>query len=75
MYLISMMTAYVFYSYERKGQINFIKDDFSKNNHIWNRVISSAIVTFTGMVEGLAIGLIAMNRYQVMPGYKVKFIS
>ncbi|MBX5322297.1 type VII secretion protein EsaA [Staphylococcus caprae] len=75
MYLISMMTAYVFYSYERaKGQINFIKDDFSKNNHIWNRVISSAIVTFTGMVEGLAIGLIAMNRYQVMPGYKVKFI-
>ena len=53
-----MMTAYVFYSYERaKGQINFIKDDFSKNNHIWNRVISSAIVTFTGMVEGLAIGL------------------
>ena len=54
MYLISMMTAYVFYSYERaKGQINFIKDDFSKNNHIWNRVISSAIVTFTGMVEGL----------------------
>ena len=57
-----------------KGQINFIKDDFSKNNHIWNRVISSAIVTFTGMVEGLAIGLIAMNRYQVMPGYKVKFI-
>ena len=31
MYLISMMTAYVFYSYERaKGQINFIKDDFSK---------------------------------------------
>ncbi|MFG6175450.1 type VII secretion protein EsaA, partial [Staphylococcus aureus] len=28
MYLLSMITAYIFYSYERaKGQMNFIKDD------------------------------------------------
>ena len=30
MYLLSMITAYIFYSYERaKGQMNFIKDDYS----------------------------------------------
>ena len=75
MYLIAMMTAYVFYSYERaKGQLNLIKDEFSKNNKMWNNVIISSIITLTGLIEGVVIGLIAMNQYHIMPGYKVKFM-
>lgn len=75
MYLIAMMTAYVFYSYERaKGQLNLIKDEFSKHNKMWNNVIISSIITLTGLIEGVVIGLVAMNQYHVMPGYKVKFM-
>lgn len=75
MYLIAMMTAYVFYSYERaKGSLNLIKDEFSKNNRMWNNVIISSIITLTGLIEGVVIGLIAMNQYHIMPGYKVKFM-
>ncbi|EJE24079.1 hypothetical protein HMPREF9977_00010, partial [Staphylococcus epidermidis NIHLM008] len=64
MYLIAMMTAYVFYSYERaKGSLNLIKDEFSKNNRMWNNAIISSIITLTGLIEGVVIGLIAMNQY------------
>ncbi|EFU84243.1 type VII secretion protein EsaA [Staphylococcus lugdunensis] len=76
MYLVSLMTAYLFYSYERhKGQVNFVKDEFSKHNHWWNKGIGAGIVTIAGLAEGLIIGLIAMNQYEVMAGYRAKFVG
>lgn len=75
MYLLSMITAYIFYSYERaKGQMNFIKDDYSSKNHLWNNVITSGVIGTTGLVEGLIVGLIAMNKFHVLAGYRAKFI-
>lgn len=75
MYLIAMMTGYIFYSYERsKGSLNVIKQEFSKNNTLWNNVITSSIVTATGLIEGIIIGVIAMNRYAILSGYRVKFM-
>ena len=75
MYLVSLMTAYLFYSYERhKGQVNFVKDEFSKHNHWW-KGIGAGIVTVAGLAEGLIIGLIAMNQYEVMAGYRAKFVG
>ena len=40
---------------------------------MWNNVIISSIITLTGLI-GVVIGLIAMNQYHIMPGYKVKFM-
>lgn len=75
MYLLSMMTAYLFYSYERaKGLPTYIKDDFSERNGLWNNMITSAIIGGTSVIEGMVIGFIALNRYQVMPGYQLKFM-
>lgn len=75
MYLIAMMTAYIFSSHERvNGALNIVKQEFSNRNHLWNNVITSAIVTAAGLVEGVIIGAIAMNRYAVMSGYRVKFM-
>ncbi|WP_323703684.1 type VII secretion protein EsaA [Mammaliicoccus sp. Dog046] len=75
MYLLSMMTAYLFYSYERaKGLPTYIKDDFSERNGLWNNMITSAIIGGTSIIEGMVIGFIALNRYQVMPGYQLKFM-
>ncbi|HCV7824602.1 TPA: type VII secretion protein EsaA [Staphylococcus aureus] len=75
MYLLSMITAYIFYSYERaKGQMNFIKDDYSSKNHLWNNIITSGVIGTTGLVEGLIVGLIAMNKFHVLAGYRAKFI-
>ncbi|MEN0428914.1 type VII secretion protein EsaA [Staphylococcus aureus] len=75
MYLLSMITAYIFYSYERaKGQMNFIKDDYSSKNNLWNNAITSGVIGATGLVEGLIVGLIAMNKFHVLAGYRAKFI-
>ena len=73
MYLLSMITAYIFYSYERaKGQMNFIKDDYSSKNHLWNNVITSGVIGTTGLIEGLIVGLIAMNKFHVLAGYRAE---
>ncbi|MFG0930768.1 type VII secretion protein EsaA, partial [Staphylococcus sp. 231237_7MaSpsaltlick] len=75
MYLIAMMTAYIIYTYEHsKGSLELIKKDFSKNNNLWNSIINSSIITVIGIVEGLIIGIIALNQYSVLSGYKMKFI-
>ncbi|MCM3518708.1 type VII secretion protein EsaA [Staphylococcus xylosus] len=75
MYLIAMMTGYVFYSYERaKGSLRFIKQEFSKNNELWNNFITSGIIATTALIEGVIIGIIAMNRYGILSGYKLRFM-
>ncbi|AVO03102.1 type VII secretion protein EsaA [Staphylococcus simulans] len=75
MYLVSVMTAYLIYSYlNAKGTINFVKNEFSSHNHLWNKAINSGIITLFGLVEGLIIGLIAINRYSVLSGYRLKFM-
>lgn len=75
MYLIAMMTGYIFYSYERaKGSLSFIKQEFSKNNDLWNNIITSGIIAATALIEGVIIGIIAMNRYGILSGYKLRFM-
>ncbi|WP_213060021.1 hypothetical protein, partial [Escherichia coli] len=54
--------------------MNFIKDDYSSKNHLWNNVITSGVIGTTGLVEGLIVGLIAMNKFHVLAGYRAKFI-
>ena len=41
---------------------------------MWNSIINSSIITVIGIVEGLIIGIIALNQYSVLSGYKMKFI-
>ncbi|MCU5745662.1 type VII secretion protein EsaA [Staphylococcus sp. SQ8-PEA] len=75
MYLLAMMTGYVFYSYERtKGALNIVKEDFNRHNHLWNNLINAAIIATAGLVEGIIIGIIALNRYAILSGYKVRFM-
>ena len=75
MYLIAMMTGYVFYSYERaKGSLNIVKQEFNKYNNLWNNMITSTIITTVGLLEGVVIGIIAMNRYAILSGYKMRFM-
>ncbi len=52
MYLLSMITAYISIVIERaKGQMNFIKDDYSSKNHLWNNVITSGVIGTTGLMK------------------------
>ncbi|ARJ50993.1 type VII secretion protein EsaA [Staphylococcus lutrae] len=75
MYVLSMMTAYVIYSYERaKGQIHFIKNDFGQHNKMWNHVITTGIISSVAIIEGLIVGLIAMKQFDVLDGYRLKFV-
>lgn len=75
MYLISIMTAYLIHSYfAAKGPLNLIKNDFSENNTLWNKAINSGSIAIVGLIEGVIIGLFAMNQYSVMPGYRMKFL-
>ncbi|MCG7337701.1 type VII secretion protein EsaA [Staphylococcus sp. ACRSN] len=75
MYLIAMMTGYVFYSYERaKGSLNIVKQEFNKYNNLWNNMITSTFITTVGLLEGVVIGIIAMNRYAILSGYKMRFM-
>ncbi len=46
----------------------------SSKNHLWNNVITSGVIGTTGLVEGLIVGLIAMNKFHVLAGYRAKFI-
>ncbi|AJC97014.1 type VII secretion protein EsaA [Staphylococcus hyicus] len=75
MYLMSMMTAYVFYSYERaKGELQFIHNHFSQHNKIWNSIAVAGVISGVALLEGLVIGLVAMNQFEILEGYRLKFI-
>lgn len=75
MYLISIMTAYLIHSYfNARGPLKLIKNDFSENNELWNKAINSGSIGLVGLIEGLIIGLVALNQYNVLPGYRIKFI-
>ncbi|UEX90022.1 hypothetical protein LN051_10885 [Staphylococcus ratti] len=75
MYLLSMMTAYFIYSYENtKGALQFIKNDFGKHNTVWNSVVNTALISAIAAVEGIIIGLVAMNQFDILDGYRLKFI-
>ena len=75
MYLISMMTAYLFYSYERaKGELSFIKNDFGQHNKLWNSVITTGVILGIAILEGAIIGLIAMQQFDILEGYRLKFL-
>ncbi|UXU64131.1 type VII secretion protein EsaA [Staphylococcus agnetis] len=75
MYLVSMMTAYVFYSYERaKGDLQLIHNHFSQHNKIWNSVVVTAVISGIAMLEGFVIGLVAMNQFDILEGYRLKFV-
>ncbi|MHD0398638.1 type VII secretion protein EsaA [Staphylococcus simulans] len=75
MYLVSIMTAYLIYSYfHTKGTLNVVKNDFSSNSRLWNKAINSGIIALFGCIEGLIIGLIAINQYSVLAGYRLKFM-
>lgn len=54
--------------------MNFIKDDYSSKNYFWNNVIMLGVIGIIGLVEGLIVGLIVMNKFYVLVGYRVKFI-
>lgn len=75
MYLMAMMTAYVFYSYERaKGELQFIHNHFSQHNKIWNSIAVAGVISGVALLEGLVIGLVAMNQFEILEGYRLKFI-
>lgn len=54
--------------------MNFIKDDYSSKNYFWNNIIMLGVIGIIGLVEGLIVGLIVMNKFYVLVGYRVKFI-
>lgn len=75
MYLISMMTAYLIYSYERaKGELNFIKNDFGQHNKLWNSVLITGVILGLAILEGAIVGLIAMQQFDILEGYRMKFL-
>lgn len=75
MYLVSMMTAYVLYSYERaKGDLQLIHNHFSQHNKIWNSVAVTAVISGIAVLEGFVIGLVAMNQFDILEGYRLKFV-
>ena len=74
MYVLAMMTAYGFYSYENtRGGLNIIKNDFSQRNGLWNNIVVSGVITGVALIEGLIIGIIALNKYGVLSGYRMTF--
>lgn len=75
MFLISLMTAYLLSSYERtKSNIQLIQNDFSKNSKLYNNIAKTGVITGIALIEGIVISLIAMNKFEIIEGYRFKFI-
>ncbi|UXU54856.1 hypothetical protein MUA11_11305 [Staphylococcus agnetis] len=54
--------------------MQFIHNHFSQHNKIWNSVVVTAVISGIAMLEGFVIGLVAMNQFDILEGYRLKFV-